>query len=190
MLNLKAWMTKVTQWFASGCNIQLLGRANPPAGNAYGAILRIRGNADYNAANTQDTYWLGVDSYGGFHTGLQLNQADKISWKHVGSFTVRNYGAMTVYRFGHMRTMVVNVWPSSGTLIGTIDAIDIPPSFVKAPGFVYNGSDYVTCTIVIDTSGNVRGQDLWGGAIAGASAGYLSPQNFTYMVDKTQDTTV
>lgn len=85
----------------------------------------------------------------------------------------------TVFRQGNLR-IVRLVSPSAWC--ATLKSIDRPSATVSASGKVYNGSTYVDCTVLINTSGEVRVQDLWGGTIFGAQYGYLRPRNLTYFV--------
>lgn len=82
-INLKQWILKISQWFSSGTNYQLLAEASPPSDSAYGGRLRIRGNAKAGVSGNQDTYWIGVDQFGNHFTGTQLNGASSITWNET-----------------------------------------------------------------------------------------------------------
>lgn len=85
----------------------------------------------------------------------------------------------TVFRQGDLRIVRLN---SPSAWCSTLSVSDRPSARVSLTGKVYNGSTYVDCVVFINTSGEVRVQDLWGGTISGAQYGYLQPRDLTYYV--------
>ena len=86
----------------------------------------------------------------------------------------------TVFRQGDLRIVRIDTgsaWPA------TLSVKDRPSAVVSATGKVYNGSDYVDCLININTAGEVKVVDLWGGTVSGAQYGFLRPRTLTYFVD-------
>ena len=86
----------------------------------------------------------------------------------------------TVFRQGDLRIVRIDT-PSAWS--ATLSAGDRPSADVSAVGKVYNGSTYVDCLIFINTSGQLKVQDFWGGTIANAQYGFLRPRTLTYFVD-------
>lgn len=85
----------------------------------------------------------------------------------------------TVFRQGDLRIVRLN---SPSAWCATLSVSDRPSATVSLPGKVYNGSTYVDCVVFINTSGEVRVQDFWGGTVSGAQYGYLRPRDLTYYV--------
>ena len=86
----------------------------------------------------------------------------------------------TVFRQGDLRIVRIDTpssWPA------TLSVKDRPSAVVSATGKVYNGSTYVDCLININTAGEIKVLDLWGGTISGAQYGFMRPRTLTYFVD-------
>lgn len=87
---------------------------------------------------------------------------------------------VVIYRLGKHRTVRLK---NPSAWCATLNTWDRPPAVISAIGKVYNGSSYVDCMVSINTSGEVRVQNLFGAEIAGAQYGYLRPTTLSYFVD-------
>lgn len=108
MLDVKALLVKITKWFSTGTNIQILANANAPTGASYGSQLRIRGNGTEGSSGSLDTYWIGISSDGSLYSGVQLNGASTITWRPFNtsavaqSYTITALGKSWYFRrIGH-----------------------------------------------------------------------------------------
>ena len=84
-----------------------------------------------------------------------------------------------VYRQGKFREVHLTT-PSAWC--ATLLSKDRPADTVSVIGKIYNGSAYVDCMVFVNSSGEVRVQDLFGGSVSGAQYGYLRPRDLFYYV--------
>ena len=87
---------------------------------------------------------------------------------------------VVIYRLGKLRTVRLR---SPSAWCATLSTWDRPANTVAVPGKIYNGSSYVDCMVFINSSGEVRVQDMFGGNITGAQYNYLRPLDITYFVE-------
>ena len=85
----------------------------------------------------------------------------------------------TVYRLGKFREAHLT---NPSAWCATLASTDRPSETVTVMGKIYNGSAYVDCMIFVNSSGEVRVQDLFGGTISGAQYAYLRPRDLFYFV--------
>ncbi|MBR3279660.1 MAG: hypothetical protein IKG01_12290 [Lachnospiraceae bacterium] len=84
-----------------------------------------------------------------------------------------------VYRQGKFREVHLT---NPSAWCATLVAGDRPAETVSVIGKIYNGSAYVDCMIFVNSSGEVRVQDLFGGSVSGAQYAYLRPRDLFYFV--------
>ena len=164
MLDLKKWMAKVTQWFASGANADIYSDANAPSTSSYGSRIRIRGNGMSGTSGSNDTYWLGVDSGGLLYVGTQLNGASSITWTgyYPNVFQSQTFTALgKVWYFKRVGQIVYIDAPADATssssgynTIGTLP-VGMRPSI---PLYLHSGNNTADFRLVVNTSGVVQ---LW-----------------------------
>lgn len=162
MLNLKAWMTKVTQWFASGSTADIYSDADAPSTSSYGAKIRIRGDGKSGTSGGSDTYWLGLDSNGFLYTGTQLNGASSITWTdyYPNSSQTQTFTALgKVWYFTRVGRIVYIDAPTDATsavagnnTIGTLPAGMRP----GAPLYLHSGNNTADFRLIINTNGTVQ----------------------------------
>ena len=86
---------------------------------------------------------------------------------------------VTVYRQGRFRMLHLDT-PSAWC--ATLSSWDWPSSTRRTLSAVYNGSAYVDCSIMVNTVGEVRILDFYGGEVSGAQYGYLINRTICYYV--------
>lgn len=84
-----------------------------------------------------------------------------------------------VYRLGKFREVFI---ANGSAWCATLAEQDRPPNDVDYCGKVYNGSSYVDCLVRVNTAGEVRVTDFYGGTISGAQYTYLRPRYLFYFV--------
>lgn len=87
---------------------------------------------------------------------------------------------ITVYRNGKLRILRLDTPSEWMATLSVVDRPSIPMNFV---GTIYDGTQYVDCTVSVETDGKVQVRDIFGGTIPGAQYGFLSPRCVTYFVD-------
>lgn len=109
-----------------------------------------------------------------------LNQK-KLDTKILKNLTVETVAkeGVTVYRLGKFREVHLT---NPSAWCATLSAVDRPSETISVIGKIYNGSAYVDCMILVNSSGEVRVQDFYGGSISGAQYGFLRPRDLFYFV--------
>lgn len=93
--------------------------------------------------------------------------------------TVITKEGCTVYRLGKFREVHLT---NPSAWCATLAEQDRPSETVSVIGKIYNGSAYVDCMIFVNSSGEVRVQDFFGGSVSGAQYAYLRPRDLFYFV--------
>lgn len=78
--------------------------------------------------------------------------------------------------------IIVKGFTQTSIVIANLAQKDKPSNSVSMYSYVYNGSSYVNCYVQVNTYGEVKVMDMYGGLISGAQLAYLKTNCIVYIV--------